>query len=187
MINDAILILVLSNFVAIGLLPIVFFRRDGSFNLRWFATAAPFFVVPALLLLARFGLLESWSAIDIEIRWAAAALCSIGSIGVLAGTLHSHRVPLALWHQDNDAPQQLVTWGPYARIRHPFYTSFILAFAAAVALSPNLLTVAALVYSVTALTVTAIREERRLLKTDFGSEYRDYMATTGRFFPRIAG
>lgn len=188
MISLPLLALLICNYVAIGLLPVLFFRRDGQYNLRWLATAAPFFIVPATLLLAAFGVLETPVAIGAAVQFSGeviAVLLSVLSIALLAMTVGAHRVPLALWHQDNDAPAQLVTWGPYARVRHPFYTSFILALAAAVIALPHALTLACLAYTVIALTVTARREERRLAGSDLGADYRDYIAATGRFFPRF--
>jgi protein-S-isoprenylcysteine O-methyltransferase Ste14 len=79
-----------------------------------------------------------------------------------------------------------VTWGAYARIRHPFYTSFLLAFVAAVAAFPHPATAACLLYATVALNVTAVREERRLLASEYGDAYFDYLQRTGRFLPRMA-
>ena len=178
----SLLVLLLVNFTAIGLLPILFFRRDGSFNLRWIATGAPFFVIPAVLILGWFGVLE---AAPLGAGAAIATVLSAVSIGLIAMTVGTHRIPLALWHQDNDAPAEIVTWGPYARVRHPFYTSFLLAFAAATLAFPHLLTAACLIYGAIALTITAAREEKRLSASEFGEEYRQYMSVSGRFFPRV--
>ena len=178
----SLLVLLLVNFTAIGLLPILFFRRDGQFNLRWIATGAPFFVVPAGLLLGWFGVLD---AVPLDAGAVIATLLSAVSIALIAMTVGTHRIPLALWHQDNDAPAEIVTWGPYARVRHPFYTSFLLAFAAAAFAFPHLLTVGCLVYGFVALTITAAREEERLSASAFGDEYRRYMSVSGRFFPRV--
>ncbi len=47
-----VLLLIVLNFALIGLLPRIFFRRDGSLNARWWATALPFGVVPAFLIAA---------------------------------------------------------------------------------------------------------------------------------------
>lgn len=188
MISFPLFVLVLCTFVAIGLLPVLFFRRDGQINLRWLVTAAPFFVVPAVLLLGQFGRLEpqhiGGQAVSMVVQAAAVILCCL-SVALIAMTVGTHRVPLALWHQENDAPLRLVTRGPYARIRHPFYTSFLLAFTAAVLAFPHAVTAASLVYGVGALTITAIGEERRLVASRFGDEYRRYIAVTGRFFPRV--
>lgn len=178
----SLLALLLVNFTAIGLLPILFFRRDGQFNLRWIATGAPFFVVPVGLLLGWFGVLE---ALPLDRGAVVATLLSAVSIALIAMTVGTHRIPLALWHQDNDAPSEIVTWGPYARVRHPFYTSFLLAFAAAALAFPHVLTFACLAYGFVALTITAVREEARLSASAFGDEYRRYMSVSGRFFPRV--
>ena len=35
--------------------------------------------------------------------------------------------------------------------------------------------------------VTAAREEKRLSESEFGAEYRAYLQTTGRFFPKLGG
>lgn len=179
-------VVIVTNFVVIGLLPVLFFRRDGKFNLRWFATGAPFFVAPLVLVLAYFGIIDV-PRNHVEVALATqgiATLASLTSIGLIAMTVGVHRVPLALWHQDNDEPIELVTWGPYAYIRHPFYTSFLLAFLAAAIAFPHLLTFGCLVYAGVALSLTAAREERRLAHSDFGQAYSDYMTSTGRFLPR---
>ena len=187
MIPFTLTVVIATNFVVIGLLPIFFFRRDGKFNLRWLATGAPFFVAPLVVVLAYFGAIDvPRNIVDVLLATQGlATLASLASIGLIAMTVGSHRVPLALWHQDNDAPVELVTWGPYAYVRHPFYTSFLLAFLAAAIALPHLLTIGCLVYAGIALTMTAAREERRLAASDFGASYNDYMTSTGRFFPRL--
>lgn len=188
MMRDALLVLLLGNFAVIGLLPIFFFRRDGRLNVRWFLTGAPFFLVPLLLILGRIGWLHSLPLASMAIRLAlnpAAAALSAASVALLAATVMTHRAPLALWHQDNDAPIELVTRGPYALIRHPFYSSFLLAFMAAFLALPHGATLACLLYAGIALTLTARREERRLADSSFGDRYRRYLETTGRFLPRL--
>ena len=188
MMSDALLVLLLGNFALIGLLPVIFFRRDGRFNARWFLTGAPFFLVPLLLILGRLAWLQPLFAGAPAVRLVsslAAAMFCAASISLLAATTAIHRVPLALWHQDDDAPVELVTRGPYAHIRHPFYTSFLLAFAAAFLALPHAATLACLLYAVVALTVTARREERRLVTSEFGDDYREYLTATGRFLPRL--
>jgi protein-S-isoprenylcysteine O-methyltransferase Ste14 len=182
MMSNALLLLLLCNFVAIGLLPLLFFRKDGKYNLRWLLTGAPFFVAPVALLLGRLDLL---SPIFNHGTQLAAVPLAVISISLMAMTVGSHRIPLALWHQDNDAPQELVTWGPYAVVRHPFYSSFILALLAAAIAFPHPLTLICLLYGVVLLTLTAIREERRLSSSSFGAEYVKYIRNSGRFFPRI--
>jgi protein-S-isoprenylcysteine O-methyltransferase Ste14 len=182
MIANSLLLLLLCNFVAIGLLPMFFFRKDGKYNLRWLLTGAPFFVAPVALLLGRMDVLLPMFNHGIQLL---AVPLAVLSISLMAMTVGSHRIPLALWHQDNDAPQELVTWGPYTVVRHPFYTSFILALLAAAIAFPHPLTLVCLLYGTASLTLTAIREERRLSSSVFAAEYTRYMNNSGRFFPRI--
>jgi protein-S-isoprenylcysteine O-methyltransferase Ste14 len=180
-----VLVLHLLTFIFIGLLPVVFFVR-GSFGWRWWLTGAPFFVSAVLLAAALVGWVHSpvpsgsWrTALDVM-----SVVCAAGTIALIAFTLGTHRIPIALWHQTHDAPRQIVTWGAYGRIRHPFYTAFLLAFIGAALAVPHLGTLATLVYAVVVLTLTAAREERRLLGSDFAREYAAYMERTGRFVPR---
>ncbi len=120
---------------------------------------------------------------------AGAALVAVAgsalSIGLIAQTLGTDRIPIALWHQTDDAPQHIVTWGAYRLIRHPFYTAFLIAFAAALLALPHWLTAALLIYMVVMLNTVAAREERMLSASEFGTEYREYCARTGRFVPRL--
>ena len=186
--NPAATTLVILNLSLIGLLPVVFFRRDGRFNLAWMATAAPFFLTAGALILGLVGVLQGIYPVSPMVSsalWLPAIVAAVTSVNLIGLTVGVHRVPLALWHQQNDAPVELVTWGPYSRVRHPFYTSFMLALIAACLVMPHLLTVGALVYAALALTITARGEERRLLASEFGQQYRRYCSNTGRFLPRL--
>ncbi len=172
----------LFNLGFIGLLPFIFFRRDGVFNLRWFLTAAPFLLASLCLVLEWIQVvsptLQIW-----EFSWVSLVL-SLLSITLIAFTWGTNRIPLALWHQSNDAPQMIVTFGAYKRIRHPFYTSFILCLLAVVLHCPHALSLLALVYGVFILNWTASREEQRLSQSQFGADYLAYMKVTGRFWPK---
>lgn len=182
--NVPLLVLVLADFAVIGVLPRVFFKR-GSFNRGWWLTALPFFCCPMFLLAATFAGWRSWagSGTAVTVLGAVTAVLAGCSVALLFLTLGTHRVPLALWHQENDAPASIVTHGAYARIRHPFYAAFLLAFVAAVLLFPHLGTVLPLCYAAVRLNMTAAREERRLAACEFGGAYREYAARTGRFLP----
>jgi protein-S-isoprenylcysteine O-methyltransferase Ste14 len=186
--NAGLLLLFALNFGFIGALPVIFFRRDGKLNFRWFLTAAPYFAAPAVLLLVHFGVLPAWPAVPAFIQFwleLASVPFAMGSIVLMALALGSHRIPIALWHQANDAPREIVTWGPYKRIRHPFYASFLLALAGATVFCPHPGTALLLLYGIVALSITAAREEGRLSKSAFGPQYQAYMRTTGRFVPRL--
>ncbi len=180
------MLLVILNLLYIGLLPRVFFRKDGRFNARWWATAAPFLACAGYFVSIALGITSpaaaSGTALGAWLELVSTAL-SVTSIVLISFTLGSHRAPLALWHQDNDAPSSIVTHGAYRRIRHPFYAAFLLALLAALACAPHAVTLAALLYGCIALNATAAREERRLLASSLGRAYARYMRTTGRFLP----
>jgi protein-S-isoprenylcysteine O-methyltransferase Ste14 len=78
----------------------------------------------------------------------------------------------------------LVTHGPYRLVRHPFYVTAALLMASVTMLTANWLIGLS---SLIVLTLLAIRtpKEEELLIQRFGQQYRDYMARTGRFFPRV--
>jgi protein-S-isoprenylcysteine O-methyltransferase Ste14 len=116
-----------------------------------------------------------------------AVVLMAGALALGGYTLGTHRRRLALWHQDDDAPEHLVEEGPYARIRHPFYTSYLISLSGCVLAAPHGVTAAVLVFVAYRLNRTAAREEARFLASErFGARYRTYMRRTGRFLPVLA-
>lgn len=185
-VSNAYLTLAAFNLVLIGLLPRIFFDPRGRRNAMWWATAAPFFGAGAVLVLCYLGIWQPWcppSALAIGEVVAVPFACA--SIGLIAFTIGTHRVPLALWHQEDDAPRSIVTYGAYKHIRHPFYTAFLVALGGTLIAVPHPGTLACFVYAALMLDFTARGEERRLSNSEFGDEYRGYLARTGRFLPRI--
>lgn len=181
----AFLTLLVTNFILITVLPRIFFRADGKFNLMWWVTGFPLGLSPLAAVLHSKGLIPEALTLPLStFSEAAATVISILSFSLISFTLGTHRIPLALWHQNNDAPKQIVTWGAYKRIRHPFYTSFLLALVAALIGSPNILTALSLVYGFVILNMTAAKEEKKLSQSEFGAEYVEYIKTTGRFIPK---
>lgn len=183
--KTSVFLLLVSNLAYIGLLPIFFFRRDGRLNVRWWLTAVPFFLSGLVVVLHYLGWLQpGLDASSSETLQAISSLLSAASIGLISYTLGTHRRPLALWHQDNDVPEELVTYGAYRYIRHPFYSSFIVALFAVMLSCPAWWTATIVVYGAVALSYTAWCEERRLCKSSFGPQYRAYLRHSGRFFPK---
>jgi len=187
--NESLLLIYLLNFIFIGLLPKLFFRKDGSYNLMWWLTASPFFLCTVFLLLSFAGYLPRLSGYETSsarILELVSVPFTLTSVALIFFTLGTHRIPIALWHQDNDAPQHIVTYGAYRWIRHPFYASFLLALFGALVFCPQWGTLATFIQGFVILNVTAAREEKRLCASQFGAEYADYMRRTGRFLPRFS-
>jgi protein-S-isoprenylcysteine O-methyltransferase Ste14 len=79
---------------------------------------------------------------------------------------------------------QLITHGPYARIRHPLYTA-LEGFGLSLALvSANWFFVIFFVLTLVTLSHRVSREEKMMLD-EFGEEYHTYMKRTGSFFPKV--
>lgn len=127
-------------------------------------------------------------------RWASLPLHpSVRWLGVVAGagcSLLMYWTLSSLGKNLTDtvvtrAEATLVTHGPYRWVRHPFYVTAALLMGAVTLLTANWLIG---VSSVLVLGMLAIRtpKEEQMLIDRFGQSYRDYMAKTGRFFPRIS-
>ncbi len=58
--SRAVLLLALMDQCFVAALPWIFFRRDGTLNARWFATAAPFMVTIVLLAGSLVGPNAAW-------------------------------------------------------------------------------------------------------------------------------
>lgn len=184
----AAVILLTFNFLYIGFTPAFFFRKDGTFNLMWFITGLPLFLWPIPVYGVFWGYFNPLLDIQSNLYHTLATigvLLSCGSIALMSLTLGTHRIPLALWHQDNDAPRTIVTWGAYRFIRHPFYTSFIIAHLGCLLIVPHWIQAVLLAYQILILNATAAREEKRLAESEFGDEYKAFIENTGRFIPKF--
>ena len=78
----------------------------------------------------------------------------------------------------------LVTNGPYRYVRHPFYVTTALAFAANALAAANWFIALTGFAALTLLVLRTATEEAKLVER-FGDDYRRYMTRTGRFFPRV--
>ncbi len=84
-----------------------------------------------------------------------------------------------------DAIKEIVTYGIYAKVRHPEYTGFILIYIGLSILFENILSIAALILVSTILALTALEEEKQL-KRKFGKVYEEYTKKVKyRFIPYL--
>jgi protein-S-isoprenylcysteine O-methyltransferase Ste14 len=80
---------------------------------------------------------------------------------------------------------KLITTGVYEKIRHPMYTAFWLWALAQALLLPNWIAGFAGLVGFGALYLLRVGPEEQLMIDQFGDEYRDYMARTGRILPKL--
>jgi protein-S-isoprenylcysteine O-methyltransferase Ste14 len=121
-------------------------------------------------------------AVPEPLRWGAAAVAAllIPALYWLFSTIGNNISPTQTTRQGH----QLITTGPYRYIRHPLYTFGGLFFLALALLSGIWWLALGLVAGLGLLIWRTPREEAHLIAT-FGEEYRQYMARTGRYFPRL--
>jgi protein-S-isoprenylcysteine O-methyltransferase Ste14 len=80
---------------------------------------------------------------------------------------------------------ELLTNGPYVRVRHPFYAGFLALVVGLAVLIPMLETVMLAVFSVAVIIVYVGREEEWLV-SHYGRAYREYMKKVPwRLVPRV--
>ena len=85
----------------------------------------------------------------------------------------------------DDRPRFLCTEGPFAHVRNPFYTSYLLAYGSAVAMFPDAVSFVIVAGMIVYYHAAAIFEERKFLRSEFAAEYAAYMRRTGRFLPKL--
>jgi protein-S-isoprenylcysteine O-methyltransferase Ste14 len=103
-----------------------------------------------------------------------------------AGTLWCYAAMGDLWRIGIDHTKKvaLVSSGPYRYIRHPIYSFQMVMLIGAFWLLPAGFSLALVFVHLICVRVKAADEEAYLLTT-LGDEYRQYVARTGRLFPRI--
>ncbi len=80
---------------------------------------------------------------------------------------------------------RLVSSGPYALVRHPMYTSFLLMAVGQAFLLSNWVVGLAGLIGFGILFFLRVDKEERMMLENFGPEYRDYMERTKRIIPYI--
>ena len=120
-------------------------------------------------------------------NWAIAgiAMYVAATLLFLSALEAAQRVPLPRTFVDDPLPKALITSGPFAVIRHPFYVAYAVAWLAApVATHGPFVTLVALVQ--VAIYIFAARREERQLEARFGEAYRSYKLGTGLLLPPLA-
>ncbi len=125
-----------------------------------------------------------WAAMPVPVwlRWSAVvsgALCSLLMYWTLS-SLGKNLTDTVVTR----AEATLVTHGPYRWVRHPFYLTAALLMGSVTLLTANWLIGVTSLIVLGLLAVRTPKEEAMLIER-FGQQYRDYIARTGRFLPRI--
>jgi protein-S-isoprenylcysteine O-methyltransferase Ste14 len=117
---------------------------------------------------------------------AVAGMCLIAALALFEWARRTVRGQFFSWIFSSDTPMFLCTAGPYAYVRNPFYTSYLLTMASTVAIVPTALR--ALVWSgmVIYFMRAALYEEKKFARSALAAEYARYKQRTGRFLPKFS-
>lgn len=86
----------------------------------------------------------------------------------------------------SDNVGKIITTGPFAIVRHPLYLSYTLVWLTSTLLFNSFYLWITLTYLVSFYFISAKREEKVILKSDYSREYRNYSQKVGMFLPRIS-
>ena len=167
-------------------------RTSGTIARReegvWAVVLRAVLALPLFLSFTAFAINPDWmqwSFVPLPnwLRWtglAIGALCVFFLWWVFA-SIGSNISETILTKKDH----QLVTDGPYHRIRHPLYSGALLAFFSLSLVASNTFMAGLVVIGAILFVAVVIpREEDRLI-AKFGEAYLEYRKSTGRLLPRM--
>ena len=122
----------------------------------------------------------------LRVGWPVAqGLVSI--VALAAGTvlaLSAQRHLAGEWRAGVEASGSLVTSGPFARVRNPFYLGCFLASGSVLAAVPSAVALAGLALHLVAAEIIVRGVEEPILASAHGASFSSYKQRTGRFLPR---
>jgi protein-S-isoprenylcysteine O-methyltransferase Ste14 len=120
-----------------------------------------------------------------QIAWAVGAIlafCSFALYESARRVVAGRGFCVAL---SGEVPPAVCTDGPYRFIRHPVYTSYVLAFLALTVAFPGLPSAAVFVGNLVFFVVVATYEERTIAHSALAQAYATYRQRAGMFLPRL--
>ncbi len=125
-----------------------------------------------------------WAPLPIPtwLRWVGVAMAIITfPFFVWVGrTLGKHVTGQLELREDH----QLITTGPYSRIRHPLYLTYLIYNIITTLIAANWAFFLVIIIGLLLL-YPRIKAEERMLIDEFGEQYRTYMLQAGMLFPRL--
>jgi protein-S-isoprenylcysteine O-methyltransferase Ste14 len=112
-------------------------------------------------------------------------LCFACSIVLFGWARRSVRGKFFSYIYSNDTPEFLCTSGPFAYIRNPFYTSYLLSYVGAAMMFPGMLAYVVVIVMFFFFWRATRLEERKFARSPLAADYSRYRLRTGRFIPRV--
>jgi len=134
---------------------------------------------PTVAALPEFAQLPAYAAL----RWIAAMV----AVAALLATIRCWMRMGNNWRMDVAVVDnaELITDGPFSRIRHPIYAFSMLLSVCSFVVVPTLPMAVIAMLNIVLITMKARNEEKHLIAVH-GDAYRQYSRRTGRFLPRLS-
>jgi len=116
---------------------------------------------------------------------APGLLCLLGALFLFEWARRSIRGLYFSYAYSNDTPEFVWTSGPFAYVRNPFYTSYLLSYIGAALLFPGWLPLLVIAVMTIVLNHLARREEQKFERSPLAADYAAYRKRTGRFIPKL--
>jgi hypothetical protein len=133
----------------------------------------------------QIALLGRGTVNDSRMMVAGACVVYVASLALFwsaAAVVRRSRFAIAF---TNTTPNEIVTRGPYAVLRHPLYAAYTLYWLAGL-LATGVVWLLLPVVTMTLFYVAAIlQEEREFMNSDLADQYRDYRRRVGAMFPKL--
>lgn len=140
----------------------------------------------AQVLSVAFFLLYVGPAVSPNI-WVVAVAC-VGSLAALLLFEWARRTVRGQFFSyifSSDTPAFLCTSGPFAYVRNPFYTSYLMTMVSIVAIRPGIFRGLVVLGMVGYFWAAAVFEERKFARSAMAKDYEVYKQRTGRFIPKF--
>lgn len=85
-----------------------------------------------------------------------------------------------------EVPPAVCDAGSYRYVRHPFYLSYMVAFVAVAVAFPSLMVAGVCLANIGLFVYMAFDDERVMLGSTLGADYKSYKMRVGMFLPRFA-
>lgn len=155
-----------------------FFNTQATQITFWVRLYDPIVGIQILTTLYKFTTATETTMLALAV-WQAALLASLSVFWWAIFT--ARKLDFAFSKSVGD----LLTSGPYAIVRHPFYTSYILVWASTTIIFNSVFLWFTLLYLVTFYFMSARDEEKVILSSEHSKEYFEYRQRVGMFIPRI--
>src|SRR5262245_22962477 len=120
-----------------------------------------------------------------QLAWAGAAILAIGSFLLYESARRVVRGRGFCVALSGKVPPAVCADGPYRYVRHPVYTSYVLAFLSLLVAFPGLPSAAVFAANLAFFVFVAAHEERTIAHSSLAQAYAAYRRSAGMFLPRF--